>query len=262
MGRRNLQGRHVILTGASRGIGRALALKFAKFQTHLLLVARNEEKLVELAQECASLGATDTHVLAGDITDPDFRNHIAEHATNTWNCIDLLINNAGVSAHGRFMENDEPTLRTIMEVNFFAATEMTRLAIPLLSKSKESCIVNIGSILGLRGLPHNSEYSASKYALRGWSKAIRPEINKLSIDLLMVSPGTVETEFFEHLLSKSDSIPWGKQKGIAPEAVADQIITALEKKKTEIFPNWRGRLLVLTNRLFPGMVDRFMQRYG
>ena len=149
-----------------------------------------------------------------------------------------------------------------MELNFFAVTELTRLALPLLRDGCDPLIVNISSILGHRAIPHQSEYCASKFALRGWSEALRAELHGLGIGLLLVSPGTTETEFFDHLLEKQSTTPWGKQQGISPEAVAKQIVRAIERRNREIFPNWRGRLLVWANRCCPGLVDRVMNRYG
>ena len=262
MGRRNLKDRHILITGASGGIGRARALKLAPYQTHLLLVSRREPELVELARELETLGVASANILAGDITVATVRDQAIHWIQNNWGCLDMLVNNAGISAHGRFAESNEETLRRILEVNFFAAVELTSQAIPSLRESSDSAVVNVCSILGHRGIPYNNEYCASKFALRGWSEAIRPELSKVGVDVLLVSPGTIETDFFDHLITKADTTPWGKQRGIPPEKVADQIIRALQRRKTEIYPNWRGRLLVLLNRFFPRLVDRIMRRYG
>ncbi len=173
----------------------------------------------------------------------------------------MLVNNAGTSAHGRFADSDEATLRQVMEVNFFAATELTRLALSLLRLGRRPAIVNIGSILGHRGVPLNSEYAASKFALRGWSESLRAELAAESIDVLLVSPGTTDTEFFDHLVAKRADLPWANSKGIPAAVVAEQTVRALERGRREIFPNWRGRALVIANRLFPGLVDRVMSGY-
>ncbi len=261
-GLRFLKDRHVLLTGASSGIGRDLALQIAPHGARLLLVARSQQPLNQLAEELLALGADSAIPIVGDITDPATRSEAIRRVQQDWNTLDLLINNAGVSAHGRFANNDEQTLRKIMEVNFFASTELTRLAIPLLTAGHNPMIVNVGSILGHRGLPHNSEYCASKFALRGWSEAIRPELVRKQIDLLLVSPGTTETKFFDHLISRQGNSPWGKQKAIPPALVAQQIIRAIRKRRHEIYPNWRGHALVLLNRFCPRLVDAIMSRYG
>ena len=261
MKRRDLQGRRVLITGASSGIGRALALELAPLSAQLYLMARSEQPLQELATELLTNGAALAVPIAGDVTNSSQRAKVLETLQNSDGNLDILVNNAGISAHGRFAESTSNTLNKIMEVNFTAVVEFTREMLPLLSQSDDGVIVNIGSILGHRGVPRQNEYVASKFALQGWSEAVRPELSQQRIDLLQVSPGTVETDFFDHLISKSE-MPWGKQRGISAQKVAQQIIHALERRKKQIYPNWRGRALVLFNRFFPTLVDRIMQRYG
>lgn len=262
MARRVLENRRILLTGASRGVGRELALQLARRHARLLLVARSGEVLQPLVAELLSAGAKSAEALIGDVTRAEFRAEIIAKVQAEWQAIDVLVNNAGVSAHGHFDGHDEAILRQIMEVNFYAPTELTRLSLPFLAQSDDALIVNLGSILGHRGMPYNSEYSASKFALRGWSEALRTELHGRGIDVLLVSPGTIDTEFFSHLLTTSDSLPWGKQKGISPAAAARQIVRAIELRRTEIYPNWRGRLLVAVNRWAPRLVDRVMNRFG
>jgi len=262
MGCRSIVDRRILITGASRGMGAALARELAPHGPHLLLVARSQQPLEELADELRKLGAASAQAWVADVADAQSREAVVQHLRQEWGSFDLLVNNAGISAHGRFANNTEQTLRQIMEVNFFAAAELTRLAIPLLHEGHEPMVINLGSILGHRGIPHNSEYCASKFALRGWSEALRPELGREGIALLLVSPGTTDTEFFDHLVSQEGPLPWGKSKGISPEQVARQIVRGIERNQREIFPNWRGRLFVGLNRFCPRLVDRLMQRYG
>lgn len=259
---RNIDGRRVVITGASSGVGRALAHELAAFQTHLLLVARREQPLAELSAELLELGAKSVSKVVGDITHSEVRTEVAERVAAEWQTLDILVNNAGTSSHGRFTSSDEATLRGVMEINFFAATELTRLLLPMLHSSSDSVLVNVGSILGHRGVPYNSEYSASKFALRGWSEALRAEASRDGVDVLLVSPGTIDTEFFDHLLAQHEPTPWPPQKGISPQKTAEQIVRAIKKHRREIYPNWRGWLLVKLNRWFPGLIDRVMKRYG
>lgn len=262
MASRTLAQSRILITGASRGVGRELALTCAQRGAHLLLAARDVRLLQELQSQLLESGAASAVFLAGDISDEGYRDELLNQIDTKWQSLDILVNNAGVSAHGRFSEHDAETLRQIMEVNFFAATELTRDVLLLLRKGNQPLIVNIGSVLGLRGIPFNSEYCASKFALRGWSEALRPELVKDGIDVLMVSPGTIDTEFFEHLLAKSGDLPWGPQKGIAAFQVAQQTVRAIERGRSEIFPNWRGKILVTASRWMPKLVDRVMRRYG
>ena len=263
MGRRSLNHRRVLITGASGGIGRALAVQLASYETHILVIARRLEELQQLGGQLSELGASEVVAIVGDITEPETLAEAIEHIQNEWGGgLDLLINNAGVSAHGRFENSSEEVLRQIMEVNFFAAVELSRQAIPLLANGVDPLVVNIGSILGHRGIPFNNEYCSSKFALRGWSESIRPELSKIGISLMIVSPGTTNTEFFEHLISKGEKPPWGENPGLPPEIVAKQILRGVERRRYEIYPNWRGRLLVLMSRLAPWLLDRLMNRYG
>ena len=239
-----------------------MALELASRSPHLLLVARRREPLQELAASLTQQGVTSVDYVVGDLTQPAVRQQVIGQIQENWNTLDVLINNAGTSSHGRFASSDAATLRGVMETNFFSVTELTRLALPLLRRGKEPAIVNVGSVLGHRGAPYNSEYSASKAALRGWSEALRAELSPEGIDVILVSPGTIESEFFDHLLAHHEQTPWPKQKGISPEAVATQIAGVLTKRQREIFPNWRGRLLVTANRWCPGLVDRAMKKYG
>jgi short-subunit dehydrogenase len=148
-----------------------------------------------------------------------------------------------------------------MEVNFFAAVELSRLAIPHLRHARDPAIVNISSILGRRGIPLMSEYCASKFALEGFSQSLRAELARDGIDVLVVAPGTTETEFHEHAIATGEK-SWPKQPGVPAADVAAATVRALRHRRREIIPNTRGRLLLLLQRLVPGLVDRWMQRYG
>jgi short-subunit dehydrogenase len=261
MARRSVRGSRVVLTGASSGIGRALAVELARQAAKMVIVARRGALLKQLATGVTQRGGK-ALVVVGDITQPAVQHEVVERAEAAFGGLDILINNAGVSAHGPFETASAERLRQIMDVNFIAAAELIRISLPLLKRGTSPIVVNMGSILGHRGIPLNSEYCASKFALRGWSEAIRPELARDGIDLLLVSPGTTDTEFFEHLIAESEKLPWGQQQGVPAEAVAAQIVRAIQRRRHEITPNWRGRLLVLLNRFSPRLVDRVMNRYG
>jgi short-subunit dehydrogenase len=260
MARRELTGCRVALTGASSGIGRELAAQLAQAGARLVLLARREALLGELAEQLRGRGAV-VETVSGDVTDPAARTALLSVAKERFSGLDLLVNNAGISALGRFDQASSERLRRIMEVNFFAPVELTREALPLLSSGRQPLVVNIGSILGHRGIPQCSEYCASKFALRGWSEALRAELANSGIGVLVVSPGTTRTEFFEHVL-EGGRTPWPQQPGVPPALVARRTLAAIRKGKHEIFVNSRGRLLVYLNRLWPWLVDRLMARYG
>ena len=261
MARRTLQDKRAIITGASGGIGRALALELARAGVDQVLVARRADRLAAVAEEVRRLGGR-AEMVVGDVTEAVVRLQALDVARELLGGLDILINNAGVSAHGRFADADPERLRPIMETNFFAPAEFIRSALPLLKTGREPIVVNIGSVLGQRGCPHKSEYSASKFALRGFSEAIRAELSPLGIDLLVVTAGPTDTEFFQHLLEEHGELPWGEGKPVSPARVARSTIRAMRLGKHEIVPSWRGWFLSIANRLFPRLVDRAMARYG
>jgi short-subunit dehydrogenase len=258
---RPLTNRRALITGASSGIGRALAIELARRGVDLVLVARRQDRLAEVAREVESLKRRAVLVV-GDITDPDTRKRAVEAASNELRGLDILINNAGVAAHGRFHESSPERIRPLFELNFFAPVELIREAIPLLREGVRPVIVNIGSILGERASPHKSEYSASKFALHGFSEALRPELAKLGIDVLVVAAGPTETEHFDVLLEGSKELPWGDPPRQSADAAARSIVRAIEHGRNYAVTGWRARLFLLANRLFPRIVDRFVRKYG
>jgi short-subunit dehydrogenase len=175
--------------------------------------------------------------------------------------VDILVNNAGLGGVGLFEHSNPERLRRIMEVNFFAAVEMIRLAIPLLKRGRNPIVVNVASILGHRAVPYCSEYCASKFALRGFSESLRAELSVHKIDVLVVSPGTTETEFFDSVIHRTAEPPWPKHRPASPAHVASRTIRAIERGRHEIIPYFWGHALVWLNRLFPRLVDRLMTRW-
>jgi short-subunit dehydrogenase len=258
---RHLTDRRALVTGASSGIGRALAIMLARRGVDLVLVARREERLAEVAREIAKLHRRAIPIV-GDVTDHATRRRAVQAARDELGGLDILINNAGVAAHGRFAESSPERIRPILEVNFFAPVELIREAIPVLRSGVQPIIVNVGSILGERASPHKSEYSASKFALHGFSEALRPELARIGIDVLVVAAGPTQSEHFDVLLEGSKELPWGDPPRQPADAAARTIVRAIEQNRRKVVTGWRARLLLLANRLFPGVVDRVMRRWG
>ena len=172
------------------------------------------------------------------------------------------MNNAGVGAIGPFETADPQRVRRLMEVNFFALVEMTRAALPLLKQGRRPIIVNISSILGRRGVPYNSEYAASKFAVHGFSESIRAEFFAAGIDVLVVSPGTTDTEFFDQVLESKGGPKWPEHTAVTAETVARATVRAIRRGSHEITPYLWGKVLVLLNRVSPWLVDKLMARYA
>lgn len=261
MSKREIRGSRAIVTGASSGIGRALAIELARQRADLVVTARRADRLRELAGAVGEIGGR-VETVPGDITDPAVRQKVLDTAQAKFGGLDILVNNAGVGAMGRFEEAAPERLRRLMEVNFFAMAEMTRLGLPLLKQGRKPILVNVSSILGHRGVPHSSEYCASKFAVQGFSESLRAELASQGIDVLVVSPGTTETEFFTSVLEKTSEPHWPNHGSVSPEYVAQSVVRAIRLGKHEVIPFGWGRVLCLLNRLAPGIMDRVMARYA
>ena len=257
--RRNLAGLRILITGASQGIGRALALAAAKRGMKALAAARSVALLDELALEAGAAGGV-LKTVEADVTAPDHRPRMAEAAQRHFGGLDVLVNNAGVGATGHFADVSPERLRTIMEVNFFGLTETTRACLPLLRQGVTPAIVNISSIAGKRGLPARSEYSASKFAVQGFSEALRAELDKDGIDVLVVCPGLTQTNFSRNMIEQKALLRFDHLRGMTSEQVADATLGVLERGRHEVTLTTQGRLLVLVCRFLPRLADFIARR--
>ncbi len=260
MARRNIADSRAVVTGASSGIGREIARQLCQQGAKVVAVARRAERLQELAQQVQTDGGT-IALAAGDITQPMFQLKVIQTAQEQFGGLDILVNNAGVGCIGLFEDSTPSRLREVMEVNFFALVEMTRLALPFLKLGRRPIVVNIGSILGRRGVPYNTEYCASKFAVQGFSEALRAEWARHGIDVLMVHPGTTETEFFERVIHRSGGPRWPSHRAVSAEYVARKVLQAIRRGKHEIVPYRWGKVLLWLNRHFPRLTDWLMTKF-
>ncbi len=257
--RRNLQGKRVVLTGASGGIGQALARELAQKQARLVLASRSAEKLDSLAR---SLGrsAEDVVTVAADITKEADRDHLLRSATEAFGGIDLLINNAGIGSWAHFSDSNEEILRQIMEVNFFAPSELIRKALPVLTEGNQPAVVNVASMCGRKAMPAWTEYSASKYALCGLTEALRGELARFDIDVLLIVPGLTNSGFNSHFLQTKGKADLKFETGMAPATVATATVRAIERNTTETVVGSDARWMLWFNRWFPRVTDYLLAR--
>ena len=200
MGR--LDGRTVIVTGASCGIGLATARLFGAEGARLVLNARRADRLEAVAQE------TGAQSVCGDITDAAVRTDLVQVAGGR---VDILVNNAGYGEPGPCEAVPIEEARRQMEVNFFAAAEMVRAVLPVMRGARSGRILNVSSIAGRFGYPLFGWYCASKHALEGWSDALRLELAPFGIRVALIEPGPVRTEFFEVARARGDALMNDKQ---------------------------------------------------
>ena len=256
--RRRIAGSRILITGASQGIGRALALAAAARGARVLAAARSAGLLAELAAAAPAGGSLRT--VEADVTDPEGRRRMVEAARTHLGGLDVLVNNAGIGATGHFADVGPERLRKIMEVNFFGLTETTRACLPLLLEGNRPAILNVSSIAGKRGIPARSEYSASKFAVQGFSEALRTELAKDGVDVLVVSPGLTQTNFSKNMLEQRALVPMDHLRGMTSEDVARAILRSLERGRDEVCLTLQGRLLVLVSRFLPRLADRIARR--
>jgi short-subunit dehydrogenase len=257
--RRDLQGRRILITGASRGIGRCLAEQAALAGARVALAARSAEPLQELA---ASLNGCPGEVLAvpTDITVDADRHRLLDAVVSRFDGLDVLINNAGVASWGHFATSSEEVLRQVMEVNFFAPAELIRLAIPILTQGQQPAVVNVASLCGRRGMPAWPEHSASKFALCGLTEALRGEMARFDIDVLLVLPGLTRSDLSRHLLRREGRMKIDFDGAMPPEVAAAGILKSLRKNRTETVLGRAAGWLLLVNRFFPRLVDFLIAR--
>lgn len=248
----------VIITGASSGIGKALALAFAAKGAKLSLLARNAENLSLTANECHKLGA-EAITIPTDVSNEESCRLAIDKTIEKFGRIDILINNAGMSMRALFSELDLDVIRKLMDVNFWGTVYCTKYALPWLLKTK-GVVVGVSSVAGFTGLPARSGYSASKFAMHGLLETIRIENLNNGLHVLIVSPGFTASNIRKTALvangSQQGETPRKEEKMMSAEKVADSIIRGIEKRKRFMVMTSTGKLTFILKKFFPALIDR------
>ncbi|HYH65895.1 MAG TPA: SDR family NAD(P)-dependent oxidoreductase, partial [Urbifossiella sp.] len=265
--RRDVRGRVVLVTGASRGIGKRLAGKLARLGAKLALTARSADDLAKLAGELRAAGA-DADTFPADLTDAADRQRLVDAVVARFGALDVLVNCAGVCSFGEFSTSSEAIARKVLEVNFFAPIELTRLCQPHLTASYERgpagwrpAVVNVASICGRWGIPSMSEHCASKHAFVGLTEALRGEFQRFGIDVLLVLPGLVRSDDLNRHLLRNEGKIYLDFEGAQPsDEVADDVVKSLLRNRTEATSGWVSWGVWWSRRIFPRGVRFFMTR--
>jgi short-subunit dehydrogenase len=256
---RDLKGKRAIITGASGAIGQALATELVKAGARVALAARNEGALNELATRLKGQGG-DVLVVPTDVTSAEQRKHLVDSAVAAFGGLDLLVNNAGVGSWGHFADSTESINRTVMEVNFFAPVELTRLSMPHLTDGNQPAVVNVTSRCGRKGLPAWPEYSASKFALIAMCEAWRCEFARFGVDVVTVVPGRTVGGFEKNLLRRDGRANLDFHKGMTPEYLAEHVVRAIRRNKRELVIGSEAVWLLRFNKFFPRLTDWLIAR--
>lgn len=251
----------VIITGASSGIGKALATEFASRGANLVLAARQYVTLCEIAQDLQQQYNIKAVAVQCDVAVETDCEHLIKQAITTFGKIDVLINNAGISMRALFKDADVQVLKTLMDVNFWGMVYCTKYAMPELLKTQGS-VVGVSSIAGYKGLPGRTGYSASKFAMNGFLDALRVENLKTGVHVLTACPGFTASNIRNTALDKQGhqqgESTLHEEKMMTAEEVAKIITDGVENRSRTLIMTGQGKLTVLLSKFIPGILDKLV----
>ncbi len=259
-----LGGAVAIVTGASSGIGLETAKVLAARGANVVLAARNEAALRELATELDRSGKGTVLVAPTDVTDPAAVDELVRRTLECWSRIDVLIANAGITQRSEFLDTDAAVFRRLMEVNFFGVLHVVRATLPAMVRQGSGRIVVVSSIAGRVATPLRSGYAASKFALHGLANALRIEVARKGVGVTVVCPSFTRTPISRRALLGDGREQGHDDKLIAsgqdPRAVAEAIARAVERGHREVHLTAGGKLVVRLDQLAPRLVDWILGR--
>jgi len=258
-----MEGKVVVITGASSGIGKALAFEFSGKGSKVVLGARNHDNLKKVADEINQQGGEAVYCVADVSNENDCKNLILT-GVEKYGKIDILINNAGISMRATFNDLKLDVLKQLMDINFWGTVYCTKHALPFLLETKGS-VVGVSSIAGLKGLPGRTGYSASKFAMNGFMETLRIENLKTGLHVLMAFPGFTASNIRNTALAADGSMqgesPRDEGKMMTAEEVANHIYKAVIKRKNRIILTSQGKLTFWINKFFPNWLDKQVYKH-
>lgn len=257
----------VWITGASSGLGEALATEFAKEKSKLILSARREAELQRVKKNCTKyIAEKNVYTLPLDVTALTNANAEVEKIIEKFGRIDILINNAGVAQRSFAGDTSTDIERKIMEVNYFGVTILTKSVLQVMRKQQNGNIVAISSVMGKMGFPGRSSYSASKHALHGYFESLRIEETRNNINIHMICPGYVKTNVSRNAITQTgvahNQMDKGQEKGMDPAIAAKKILYAIRTNRFETYFGGMELAAVTIKRLLPAVFYRLILRTG
>ncbi len=258
----NFTSKTIWITGASSGIGAALARSLSTQGARLILSARSADKLETVRQGCSS---PDQHLcLTMDLADQASIETAWSHLQILPREVDILINNAGMTQRDQVAKTSMEVYRLLLEVNFMAAVDLTKKVLPGMLARGSGQIVAVSSLMGKFASPQRSGYAAAKHALQGFMDALRAEVHDAGLQVLVASPGFVNTDVSRNALhgdgSRHGKMDPSQAEAISAESCAEQIIVAMAKGRAEVFPGGKERVGLLLNRLSPALLRWVMRK--
>jgi 3-oxoacyl-[acyl-carrier protein] reductase len=248
----NIQGKTALITGASRGIGRAIAIELAQQGAkRLLLVARDAARLAEVATLIEAFG-TEVVILALDLTQPVEVNIAIAKAWRNHGSIDLLVNCAGVAHQAPFLQSPLPKVQEEIAINLMGMYTVTRLVARRMAAQGQGTIVNVSSLMGKLAAPTMATYSATKFAIVGFTQALRGELAAHNVRVVALLPSLTDTDMVKEL----DWFRWVVPT--TPQKVAQALVMGLRKESPEILVGWQSHLAVWCSRLAPWLLEKIL----
>lgn len=256
-----LKGKTIVVTGGTDGIGKALVELLLAAGANVATCGRNGDKLETLQ---AAYPNKPLHCIPADVSVYEDCKKLIETSVEKFNGIDILINNAGISMHGELINTDVSVFKKVMDINYLGTVYCTKLALPYILQ-KNGTIAGISSIAGYRGLPGRSGYSAAKFALNGFLESIRTELMEAGVNVMWVCPGFTKSNIRnaalnEHAEPQGES-PLDESTLMAPEACAQHILTAIEKRRRTLVLTTKGKQTVFINKFFPAWADKLTRKF-
>jgi len=250
----------VIITGASSGIGRAMAFAFGQEGATVVICARNVSTLRETEAALQQAGIP-VLALAADVSVEDDVKQLIEQTVARFSRIDILVNNAGISMRSMLIDTDPAVIQKVMDINFMGTVYATRYALPYIQQSKGS-IVGISSIAGYRGLPVRAGYSASKFAMNGFLEAVRTELLHTGVHVLTACPGFTTSNIRVASLGANGQVNGESMRDesdmMSAEECAGHILRAVKNRKRELILTTQGKFTVFLNKWLPALMDRLV----
>ena len=259
---RDLTGAVVVITGASAGIGRAAALRFADEGARLVLTARQPAALESLAHECEARGCAAIAVPA-DVTDEGQVQDVARRAVERFGPIDVWVNNAAVAAFGRFEETPADIFQRVFDVNFFGYVNGARVALPHFREQGYGTLINVSSVVGTIGQPYTTAYTSSKWAIRGLTQSLQGELSldeARDINVCSVLPAAIDTPLFHTAANYTGRAARPLDPIYSADMVANTIVSVARHPRRETYAGMAGRLATLAHILLPGPAIRIFAR--
>lgn len=256
--------RVVWVTGASSGIGEALAYAFASKGAYLILSARNEDALIRVRDKCAC-PPEHVKIVPLDLSQPETLNEKAVLALTFWGYIDYMVHNAGIAARDLAEDTSMEVIRKVMETNFFGTIALTKALLPNMLQKKHGHFVVILSLSAKFGAPQLSAYAASKHALVGYFESLRTEVENSGIGIHMMIPGFINTPILKHAMDGSGVITGRNlavnEKGMSPKICAEHIVRAVRKGKKEAAIGGEAHFSIRMYRYFPNMFRSMIKNH-